>query len=79
MLGDESDPDSAIAEQVRFWSEALAGAPDELPLPVDRPRPPVASHDGGMLSFGIGPELHAGLASLAQATGTTGVNMAEAA
>ncbi|MFE9203290.1 amino acid adenylation domain-containing protein [Micromonospora sp. NPDC007230] len=71
VLGDESDPDSAIAEQVRFWRDTLAGAPDELTLPADRPRPPVASHQGGMLGFVVEPALHERLNALVHATGAS--------
>ncbi|SBT41192.1 non-ribosomal peptide synthetase [Micromonospora narathiwatensis] len=71
VLGDESDPDSEIAQQVRFWRDALAGAPDELTLPADRPRPPVASHQGGMLNFVIEPALHERLNALVHATGAS--------
>ncbi|MFJ6194943.1 amino acid adenylation domain-containing protein [Micromonospora sp. NPDC092111] len=71
VLGDEADPDSAIGQQVRFWRDVLAGTPDELTLPADRPRPPVASHRGGTLDFVVEPALHGRLQALVQATGAS--------
>ncbi|MER7014798.1 amino acid adenylation domain-containing protein [Saccharopolyspora sp. NPDC000359] len=65
-LGSEQDPDSPIARQLAYWSEQLAGLPEELQLPADRPRPLVASHRGGLVPFDIPPGLHAGLVGLAR-------------
>jgi hypothetical protein len=46
LLGDEGDPGSLLAGQAAWWRRALDGAPPELALPADRPRPPAASHRG---------------------------------
>ncbi|MGA4844593.1 amino acid adenylation domain-containing protein [Streptomyces sp. G45] len=58
QLGDESDPDSALARQLAFWKDALAGAPDELALPTDRPRPAAESHRGDRVRYEVPKELH---------------------
>ena len=42
QFGDLDDSDSLIAAQLAYWQEALAGMPERLQLPTDRPYPPVA-------------------------------------
>uniref|UniRef100_UPI002454830B amino acid adenylation domain-containing protein n=2 Tax=Nocardia carnea TaxID=37328 RepID=UPI002454830B len=71
LLGDESDPESLAAEQLGYWESALAGIPDQLDLPMDRPRPAVQSFTGGRVDIGIDAEVHAGLQRLAQQQGAT--------
>ncbi|WP_167532717.1 amino acid adenylation domain-containing protein [Streptomyces alboniger] len=65
LLGRTDDPDSLVNEQVAYWRRALAGIPDELPLPTDRQRPKTPSYAGGSVDFGYGPELHARINKLA--------------
>ncbi|MFJ3339536.1 amino acid adenylation domain-containing protein, partial [Streptomyces sp. NPDC086766] len=71
LLGEESDEASVVSEQLEFWRAALAGAPDLLELPTDRPRPAVAGHRGGMFTFTVEPGLHQGLVSLARESRAT--------
>ncbi|MET8906079.1 condensation domain-containing protein, partial [Streptomyces sp. NPDC004538] len=71
LLGDEGDPGSVLAGQVGFWRDALAGAPQELALPVDRPRPAAASHRGHTASLVVPAEVHARLTALARERGVT--------
>ncbi|MGW0182417.1 amino acid adenylation domain-containing protein, partial [Nocardia sp. NPDC003345] len=71
LLGDESDPESLAAEQVGYWKSALAGIPDQLDLPADRPRPATQSFSGGRVDIAVDAEVHAGLLRLAQQQGAT--------
>ncbi|WP_274918736.1 non-ribosomal peptide synthetase [Streptomyces sp. WZ-12] len=71
MLGEESDPDSLMARQLDFWRRALAGVPEELVLPWDRPRPAVTDHRGEAHFFGLDQETHRGLVELARSSGCT--------
>jgi hypothetical protein len=71
LLGDEDDNASLLAQQVAWWRQALAGAPAELALPADRPRPRVPSHRGHRAPLEIPAQLHARLADLARARGAT--------
>ncbi len=66
VLGDGGDAGSVGAGQAGFWAGVLAGAPAELALPFDRPRPAVASFAGGRVRFGVGAGVHGALAGVAR-------------
>ncbi len=69
LLGAAGDGDDGgvLAGQVEYWREALAGLPEELALPFDRPRPAEPSRRGGQVRWQLaGPALHAALAGLAR-------------
>ncbi len=46
QLGDLEDSGSRISEQLGFWADNLAGMPERLALPTDRPYPLVADQNG---------------------------------
>ncbi|MEU4843323.1 non-ribosomal peptide synthetase, partial [Nocardia testacea] len=71
LLGDEDDPQSLAAQQVGYWESTLAGIPDQLDLPSDRPRPAVQSFAGGRVEVAIDADVHAGLVRLAQQQNAT--------
>ncbi|MEE2032334.1 non-ribosomal peptide synthase/polyketide synthase [Rhodococcus chondri] len=71
VLGDESDPDSIVSAQLTYWSSQLAGLPDQLDLPIDRPRPPVSSYRGGTFFSQITPDIGNRIDRVAQAHGVT--------
>ncbi|MFJ4734814.1 amino acid adenylation domain-containing protein [Streptomyces sp. NPDC088770] len=66
VLGSEDDPDSAVSRQLAYWRETLAGLPDELNLPADRPRPATPSYRGGTVGFRINREVHQRLVALSR-------------
>ena len=68
LLGEESDCESLMARQLGFWRKALSGAPEELSLPFDRARPPVASYRGASVEIHLDAQLHGRLRELAQAS-----------
>ncbi|WP_155344436.1 non-ribosomal peptide synthase/polyketide synthase [Acrocarpospora pleiomorpha] len=65
--------------QLDYWRRALAGLPDELPLPVDRPRPSEASYRGGAVGLTVEPALVGGLRALARAHGVSMFMVTQAA
>ena len=50
QFGDLADSDSPIAAQLAYWEQALAGMPERLVLPTDRPYPPVADYRGASVA-----------------------------
>nr|WP_267898529.1 non-ribosomal peptide synthetase [Actinomadura sp. WAC 06369] len=79
LFGSEDDPDSLISRQIAYWRDALAGLPEELPIPTDRPRPAEASHRGATARFRLGPDTLDGLRRLARDTGASPFMVAQAA
>ncbi|MEU1820811.1 condensation domain-containing protein, partial [Streptomyces roseifaciens] len=63
--------DEVLDDQLAYWTDTLAGAPQELDLPTDRPRPAVAGHNGDAIHFGLDAELHTRLDDLARRHGVT--------
>jgi amino acid adenylation domain-containing protein len=70
-LGAESDPDSVIAGQLRYWRQELADLPEVVSLPGDRARPPVPSYRGDEVEVRIDPQVWAGVKALAAAHNAT--------
>ncbi|MFL6293189.1 MAG: amino acid adenylation domain-containing protein [Thermoanaerobaculia bacterium] len=60
-----------LASELEFWKGQLAGAPDSLDLPLDRPRPPVQQYRGARAGFALSDSVTARLRALGQKTGST--------
>nr|WP_161928687.1 non-ribosomal peptide synthetase [Gordonia crocea] len=72
-------PETVIGRQLEYWTKALAGLPDVLDLPGDRPRPPVASGRGRRFDFEIDPAIGRRVADVAAQLGATPFIVAHAA
>ncbi|MBW8480960.1 non-ribosomal peptide synthetase [Actinomadura parmotrematis] len=59
------------ARQEGFWRKRLAGLPEEIALPADRPRPATPDPSGAAVRIALPDALHRGAARLARATGAT--------
>jgi len=60
-----------LEEQLRHWLDSLAGAPAELELPTDRPRPPQQSFHGASLSLRLSEKLSESLSEFSRREGVT--------
>ncbi|MDT0328087.1 non-ribosomal peptide synthetase [Nocardiopsis lambiniae] len=78
-LGSSEDEGGVPARQVGYWREVLEGAPEELALPYDRPRPAVASHRGGSVPLELPPGLGAAVERVAREHGATAHMVLQAA
>ncbi|MET9694902.1 amino acid adenylation domain-containing protein [Streptomyces sp. NPDC006514] len=79
VLGDANDPDSVMAGQLAYWRSALAELPEELALPVDRPRPAVADYRGHTVPMELPARVHRQVTKLAQASGASVFMVVQAA
>ncbi|MFJ9377999.1 non-ribosomal peptide synthase/polyketide synthase [Streptomyces sp. NPDC101455] len=78
-LGAPGAPDSRQSRQLTYWQDTLAGLPDELALPSDRPRPLESSHRGGAVGLELDAEQTAGLRALARRHGVSMFMVTQAA
>jgi amino acid adenylation domain-containing protein len=60
-----------LQEHLQYWKERLRGAPPQLQLSTDRPRPAMESFKGATLSFELPSMLSRALKELAQREGAT--------
>ncbi|HEU4557670.1 MAG TPA: amino acid adenylation domain-containing protein, partial [Longimicrobium sp.] len=58
-----------LDRQLSYWRERLAGAPELLELPTDRPRPPVQTYRGATVPVELSPELLERLQALGRSEG----------
>jgi amino acid adenylation domain-containing protein len=79
ILGDPADPDSGISRQLDYWKSTLDGLPEELTLPVDRPRPAKPTFRGHAYDFEIGAADHRAVTDVCRQTGTTAFMVVQAA
>ncbi|WP_116377627.1 non-ribosomal peptide synthetase, partial [Mycobacterium sp. MFM001] len=79
QLGDLADSDSAIAAQLGYWEQALAGMPERLQLPTDRPYPPVADYRGGSVVVDWPAELQQQIRRVAREHNVTSFMVVQAA
>lgn len=60
-----------LDDDLAFWRRELAGAPEALTLPTDRPRPPLPSYRGGAVPFALQAAATERLERLAREEGAT--------
>ncbi|WP_156428048.1 non-ribosomal peptide synthetase, partial [Mycobacterium sp. GA-1999] len=79
QLGELDDSDSPIAAQLAYWEEALAGLPERLDLPTDRPYPAVADQHGATVAVDWPAELQQQVARAAREHNATSFMVVQAA
>ncbi len=60
-----------LLSQLNYWQQQLAGAPELLQLPTERPRPSVQTHRGATQNFSLNTDLTEKLQILSRESGTT--------
>src|SRR5690606_10805486 len=71
LLGAPGDPESVHERQIAFWRTELAGAPEVLALPTDRPRPAHRDMRGETVTTALDADTTLALDRVAREHGTT--------
>ncbi|WP_155770532.1 non-ribosomal peptide synthetase, partial [Mycobacterium asiaticum] len=79
ILGDPDDQDSRIATQLAYWQRHLAGLPERVQLPTDRPYPPVADYRGASVAIDWPAELQRRVRKTAREHNATSFMVVQAA
>nr|BBX78284.1 hypothetical protein MFLOJ_20710 [Mycobacterium florentinum] len=79
QFGDLDDSDSPISAQLAYWQDALAGMPEQLSLPTDRPYPPVADLHGSSVTVQWPSELQQRVRAVAREHNATSFMVVQAA
>ncbi|GFG95660.1 amino acid adenylation domain-containing protein [Mycobacterium timonense] len=79
QLGDVADSESPIAAQLGYWERELAGLPERLALPTDRPYPPVADYRGASVMVDWPAELQQRVRTVAREHNATSFMVIQAA
>ena len=79
QFGDLADSHSRVAAQLAHWQEALAGMPERLVLPTDRPYPEVADQRGASVDVDWPVELQQQVARVAREHSATSFMVIQAA
>ena len=79
QFGDLHDSDSRIAAQLDYWLDTLAGMPEQLQLPTDRPYPPVADYRGANVTIEWPAELQQRVRDFAREHNATSFMVIQAA
>ncbi|WP_319458352.1 amino acid adenylation domain-containing protein, partial [Mycobacterium sp. RTGN4] len=78
-LGDLEDADSPISAQLSYWEQALAGLPERVELPTDRPYPAVADYRGASVAVAWSAQLQQQVARVAREHNATSFMVVQAA
>ncbi len=78
QFGELADPGSVIAGQLAYWEQALAGMPERLVLPTDRPYPVVADQRGARVELDWSAQLQQRVARVAREHNATSFMVVQA-
>ncbi|MFC7642234.1 condensation domain-containing protein [Streptosporangium lutulentum] len=71
LLGEPADPGGEGARQLAFWTRALTGLLEEIPLPLDRSRPAEPTGRAGTVRTELPAETARALRAMCAETGTS--------